>query len=1729
MSESGPDASDSNDIEDGVRGKTPETNGAARLTVEELYEREREVVRERRAAAGLTGEGWESVEPFGLGGAAGNLVGLALSGGGLRSALFQRGLLEALSDRGLLKYVDVCASVSGGGFTAGYLAALGERAKAAKSTNFHTDDDFYRFGKGAGGRTVPPAKHDPAPPKGRPPEPGDPGPADRDRFAHAGGYVRDVPGLVGRWLLGTLPVFLLFLSGLAAASAAASLAWRGTDSRWFRDRAGIMGLGDFGSDLGFAFLPVIPVLLGWFAVQFAAGRRTQFSAGAWLTLFPWAAGTLLAVPLLRADGATVGAAWVWAAPVALAVPLLARLRGVARPHFKRTAEWAWWGAAAAGVLGLTWLAAESLGLSWAAFDRLPPAAAWLGPTWAPWVPSGPAAVAVAVTLVLCQALPAGAFAKLFPTGPTDPAEAGEPPVRVRRTARLATLCVLAAVVVSVAAFLGNGINSVGRASTADSALHWESWAGWLGVAAGVMQLITVLGFDGVFRSQTPNASPLQRTAFRFVLTGVIGLPAFAVLHYFASEDVSGHTDERVADLLHGDLKNRAAFASVLDELVLATREGAGGKVLGPGARPFRRVGSVDDDRGRRAEAPLEVKRATEAVDDLRDRLRGPDGRERRLTDPTTWLDRFLAVYLDSDEMDDECAADGSKGGWRRHAELVAERNAAWTRALDRFNGDDGLGSVALTRHLLRLVEAKAEAQKLSDRVEEGETRRGRSGATLTDVMVGPVGAWGQLTAPAGPPFTDTQRRRLAERWIKEAAGEIGGRDGTWLRDLWRRATHHGLDDRPPRRSAATGDDPGDHLDREPLAGDEVKRLNHLLLAALFPTAVRPPNDASTWLVFLPDQKVRFGALLIAGGAFLFLLFGWVDFNRHSPSLQFYRDALRRHFLGPAALPKLRGKAGDFQPDPPLKDLAPWEAGLPFPLFVATAAVRRSRVRFDPIGPGGGGSEGTNSGEAAVHTLERPVTEHLPFIFSPKACGGAALGVQPTAAYAGGGLRVSDAITASGSAVSPYLTDNPWLTWAMTGLNLRLGVWLPRPEPEARPDRRPGAVLIAGAVMHAALTVAALTAGAAGTVALVRLGGVFGLSGGVAAAVLLTVAVVAALAAAANAAAAVLRFRESNEGERGESAPATAGGHGAGVRRLVRAAFAAPGAFWRLCRGRTEPPARLPAAGAWPVLREWAKSFTRAEVRDFRLAFVADGGFRDNLGVEQLLKRRCRLIVVSDAGYNHGRSEFTALANLVTLARTELGCELFDLDADGPLDLDRFLKTAPVGPDGKPAGPRLAPQQVLALRVRYADGTGGLLLYCQMALTGREDADLRQAREQFPHFPDEPTGNQVYSDRQTELYRRLGAHVGRVLCRNLPPARDGGERGRVLRFEDLCERLTLATVQECAAEGGVADGEASAGRVLGAGADRRVAAGLQDRKAAHFFPKRDALARRLGLNHDPFAEACRLPGRDREYAAAAREVDLWLRLYRDDADFRLYHDARVWRRLRGDGGLDAWEPAYGAAGGGFDPGLLGRVLCPGHVAVAYMACARRADLDPPAEHVDLPGSDADRHQRGRDWQPFAAGGRDRLAELVVEFFRQPEPSNPHAASALRYGLTPLRLQECGGPVGLSNAVISGLGDLDGEPPRDAPPGTNSHHGRFDSGDASEKPLPGTRTDFPTPLGVAPIHRFLIAVSESVAPERGAVQICQDLNAWLYRERPPRSRVVLGEKAAAELWPAPAHSA
>ena len=144
-------------------------------------------------------------------------------------------------------------------------------------------------------------------------------------------------------------------------------------------------------------------------------------------------------------------------------------------------------------------------------------------------------------------------------------------------------------------------------------------------------------------------------------------------------------------------------------------------------------------------------------------------------------------------------------------------------------------------------------------------------------------------------------------------------------------------------------------------------------------------------------------------------------------------------------------------------------------------------------------------------------------------------------------------------------------------------------------------------------------------------------------------------------------------------------------------------------------------------------------------YLSDGGHFENLGVYELIRRRCRFILACDAGADPGL-DFFDLGSLVRKCRSDFGVrieiETSPLEREGPLSKSRWHCT--VG------------------TIRYEDidphSLNGVLVYLKPSLTGDEPSDVRNYASQFPAFPHQSTTNQFFSESQFESYRELGHHI-----------------------------------------------------------------------------------------------------------------------------------------------------------------------------------------------------------------------------------------------------------------------------------------------------------------------------------------------------------------------------------
>jgi hypothetical protein len=152
--------------------------------------------------------------------------------------------------------------------------------------------------------------------------------------------------------------------------------------------------------------------------------------------------------------------------------------------------------------------------------------------------------------------------------------------------------------------------------------------------------------------------------------------------------------------------------------------------------------------------------------------------------------------------------------------------------------------------------------------------------------------------------------------------------------------------------------------------------------------------------------------------------------------------------------------------------------------------------------------------------------------------------------------------------------------------------------------------------------------------------------------------------------------------------------------------------------------------------------------------LTDGGHIENLGIYELLRRRCKLIVIADAEADIGMN-FPSFIALQRYARIDLGIRI-DLPWQKIAETTRAVMAANAGKADMPPEQN-GPHSALGL-IHYDNGTQGYLLYLKSSLTGDENDYVRDYGRRNPSFPQETTADQFFSEEQFEVYRALGFHV-----------------------------------------------------------------------------------------------------------------------------------------------------------------------------------------------------------------------------------------------------------------------------------------------------------------------------------------------------------------------------------
>jgi hypothetical protein len=153
--------------------------------------------------------------------------------------------------------------------------------------------------------------------------------------------------------------------------------------------------------------------------------------------------------------------------------------------------------------------------------------------------------------------------------------------------------------------------------------------------------------------------------------------------------------------------------------------------------------------------------------------------------------------------------------------------------------------------------------------------------------------------------------------------------------------------------------------------------------------------------------------------------------------------------------------------------------------------------------------------------------------------------------------------------------------------------------------------------------------------------------------------------------------------------------------------------------------------------------------------LSDGGHLENMGLYELVRRRCKYIIVCDA---EADKEMTChgLSDAIRMILIDMGIKIH-------IDL-RSIYRKSKNSDGSI---KITGDKHFAIgTIEYGPGHGqqGYLLYIKSSVSGNHSAYIEDYLARHPDFPHETTADQFFDEAQFEAYRALGCEIGDDILR-----------------------------------------------------------------------------------------------------------------------------------------------------------------------------------------------------------------------------------------------------------------------------------------------------------------------------------------------------------------------------
>jgi hypothetical protein len=170
----------------------------------------------------------------------------------------------------------------------------------------------------------------------------------------------------------------------------------------------------------------------------------------------------------------------------------------------------------------------------------------------------------------------------------------------------------------------------------------------------------------------------------------------------------------------------------------------------------------------------------------------------------------------------------------------------------------------------------------------------------------------------------------------------------------------------------------------------------------------------------------------------------------------------------------------------------------------------------------------------------------------------------------------------------------------------------------------------------------------------------------------------------------------------------------------------------------------------------AEAFGRTD-DDRKWIQLSDGGHFENLGLYEMVLRRCHCIVVVDASADR-QLQFEDLGNAIRKINIDLGI---------PINLSN-VDAAPLSDRQAPVHRYCAIGKIEYCCVDGVDAPSGYLIYIKPRLLGDEPRDITAYATAHDAFPHESTTNQFFNESQFESYRHFGSYIAGEILRNGRP-------------------------------------------------------------------------------------------------------------------------------------------------------------------------------------------------------------------------------------------------------------------------------------------------------------------------------------------------------------------------